>query len=114
MIEMIEMIEMFSAPLAGDTLHRGLRRGVELVIFGIWVFATLVVGMGFAYGLGRFLKKCNPCFADPSPFVYIFLKFQGEAWKLMDSQVRRIRVSPMVCPSRQFRRTPPFQKTAGD
>ena len=41
------------------------------------VVATRVVGMGFAYGLGRFLKKCNPRFADPSPFVYFFLKFQG-------------------------------------
>ena len=64
-------------PLAGDTLHRGLRWGVELVIFGIWVVATRVVGMGFAYGLGRFLKKYNPCFVDLSPFVYFFFNFKG-------------------------------------
>ena len=31
--------------------HMGAPEGGELVIFGIWVFVTRVVGMVFAYGL---------------------------------------------------------------
>ena len=39
-----------------------------MAMFGIWVLATPVSGMGFAYGLGRFLKSgirvllCRPSF----------------------------------------------------
>ena len=106
MIEMIEMIEMIWAPLAGNVLHKGVgvvRRGGEVAMFGIWVLATPVSGMGFAYGLGRFLKSgirvllCRPF------FFASWVCNSRVGWNLVDSQVCRIRVSPMVCPSRAFR-----------
>ena len=79
MIEMIEMIEMIWVPLAGNVLRSGEGgpKGGEIVISGIWACATPVLGMGFAYGFGRFVQNtirvllARPCLAR------LVLKFQG-------------------------------------
>ena len=57
MIEIVEMIEIVSAPLAGIRCAGGSGGGVELMIFGILWFWGRVRGMGFAGDLDRFQKK---------------------------------------------------------
>ena len=70
--------------------------------------------MGFAYGLGRFLKNAILVLWVGLPFSFFFFLIYRGAWKLVDSQVHWARVSPMVYPSRQFRQIPRFAKRAGD
>ena len=57
MIEIVEMIEIVSAPLAGIRCAGGSGGGVESRIVGIWWFWDRVGGMGFAGDLDRFQKK---------------------------------------------------------
>ena len=57
MIEIVEMIEIVSAPLAGIRCAGGSGGGVELMIVGILWFWGRVRGMGFAGDLDRFQKK---------------------------------------------------------
>ena len=57
MIEIVEMIEIVSAPLAGIRCAGGSGGGVELMIVGILWFWDRVGGMGFAGVLDRFRKK---------------------------------------------------------
>ena len=71
-IETIEMIEMCWAPLAGDPLHMGAR--VVGRVGDIWDsgFGARVVGMGFAHGLGRFLKNAIRVLLVGLPLLVIF------------------------------------------
>ena len=106
MIEMIEMIEMIWVPLAGIALRGGEwgggpegRRDSD-----IWDLGVCDPGVGYGICLW-FRKICtehNPCFVGPPLFGTIGFEISRVVWNLMDSRVCRIRVSPMVCPSRAF------------
>ena len=90
MIEMIEMIEMIWVPLAGNVLRGGEGggpKGGEIVITGIWVLATPVLGMGFAYGLGRFLKSGIRVLLCLPSFFASWVCNSRVGWNLVDSQV---------------------------
>ena len=52
----------------------GARVGVELVIFRIRGFGARVVGMGFAHGLGRFLKNAIRVLLVGLPLLVIFFQ----------------------------------------
>ena len=89
-----------------------MRGSSGLRVDDILVFGSS--GSGDGYGIclwfGRFRKVSKPCFPDPARSFFYFFSIPRGARNRRKSQVRKTRVSPMVCHDRRSLDRPFFRK----